>query len=46
MKLGELLGWNMSLGQEVLRVWSEASGELEQSADHTEIYRYLQGAEL
>ena len=45
MKLGELLGWNMSLGQEVLRIWSEAAGALEKSADHTEMYRYLQTVE-
>ena len=42
MNIGELLGFQMSLGQEVLRVWSEAARELEKSADHTEMYRYLQ----
>ena len=45
MKLGDLLGWNMSLGQEVLRVWSEAASALEKSADHTEMYRYLHTVE-
>ena len=45
MKLGEVLGWNMSLGQEVLRVWSEAASALEKSADHTEMYRYLHTVE-
>ncbi len=45
MKLGEMLDCNMSLGQEVLRVWSEAANALERSADHTEMYRYLQTVE-
>jgi 3-hydroxyisobutyrate dehydrogenase len=45
LSLGESLGWNMSLGREVLRLWSEAAQRLEKTADHTEMYRYLQSAE-
>lgn len=45
LSLGELLGLNMRLGEQVLRVWSEASYELGDSADHTEMYRYLQQVE-
>lgn len=44
MKLGEMLDGKMELGEEVLRLWSEAAGALDQSADHTEMYRYLQAA--
>jgi 3-hydroxyisobutyrate dehydrogenase len=43
--LGESLGLNMRLAQQVLGVWSDAARDLEPSADHTEMYRYLQGAE-
>jgi 3-hydroxyisobutyrate dehydrogenase len=42
INLGDLLGWNMRLGHEVLQVWLEAAEELEKPADHTEMYRYLQ----
>lgn len=42
MKLGEMLDGKMELGQEVLRLWSEAADALETSVDHTEMYRYLQ----
>jgi 3-hydroxyisobutyrate dehydrogenase len=45
MSLGEQLGWDMQLGKEVLKIWSEAAGELERSADHTEMYRFLQAVE-
>jgi 3-hydroxyisobutyrate dehydrogenase len=41
---GESLGLNMRLAQQVLGVWSDAARDLEPSADHTEMYRYLQGA--
>jgi 3-hydroxyisobutyrate dehydrogenase len=44
MDLGKSLGLNMRLGQQVLGVWSDATTNLEPSADHTEMYRYLQGA--
>jgi 3-hydroxyisobutyrate dehydrogenase len=46
MDLGESLGWEMELGQAVLRLWSEANQALEKAADHTEMYRYLQDTEL
>lgn len=42
INLGDVLDWNMRLGHEVLEVWSDAGVELENSADHTEMYRYLQ----
>jgi 3-hydroxyisobutyrate dehydrogenase len=42
INLGDLLGWSMRLGHEVLQVWLEAAEELKRSADHTEMYRYLQ----
>jgi 3-hydroxyisobutyrate dehydrogenase len=45
MSLGEQLGWDMQLGKQVLRLWSEAASELERSADHTEMYRFLQAVE-
>jgi 3-hydroxyisobutyrate dehydrogenase len=41
INLGDLLGWNMRLGHEVLQVWFDAAEELKESADHTEMYRYL-----
>jgi 3-hydroxyisobutyrate dehydrogenase len=44
MDLGKSLGLNMRLGQRVLGVWSDAATNLEPSADHTEMYRYLQEA--
>lgn len=42
MNIGELLGSDMSFGQEVLRIWSEAARELGNSADHTEMYRFIE----
>ena len=44
MNLGDELDLDMRLGREVLRLWSDAGTELEPSADHTEMYRYLQKA--
>jgi 3-hydroxyisobutyrate dehydrogenase len=44
MDLGESLGLNMRLAQQLLGVWSDAARALEPSADHTEMYRYLQEA--
>jgi 3-hydroxyisobutyrate dehydrogenase len=44
MDLGGSLGLNMRLAQHVLKVWSDAAKDLEPSADHTEMYRYLQEA--
>ncbi len=40
--LGDELDWDMRIGREVLHLWSEAGEKLERSADHTELYRYLQ----
>jgi 3-hydroxyisobutyrate dehydrogenase len=45
LNLSDLLDRNMRLGNEVLKIWSEAGGVLGKSADHTEIYRYLQAIE-
>lgn len=42
MNLGDQLDWNMRLGGEVLQLWSEAGAALDGSADHTEVYRYLE----
>lgn len=44
MNLGDELDLDMRLGREVLQLWSDAGDELEPSADHTEVYRYLQKA--
>jgi 3-hydroxyisobutyrate dehydrogenase len=43
--LGESLGCNMPLGRKLLGVWSDAAKNLEPSADHTEMYRYLRSVE-
>jgi 3-hydroxyisobutyrate dehydrogenase len=42
--LGQSLRLEMHLGRQVLGVWSDAAKELGPSADHTEMYRYLQEA--
>ncbi len=45
MNLGESMGWKMLLGEEVLGLWKGAESTLDKSADHTEMYRYLQQIE-
>lgn len=45
MNLGESMGWQMLLGKEVLSLWTGAASTLNKSADHTEMYRYLQQIE-
>ena len=45
MNLGESMGWQMLLGKEVLSLWTGAASALDKSADHTEMYRYLQQIE-
>ncbi|MEO8626640.1 MAG: NAD(P)-dependent oxidoreductase [Betaproteobacteria bacterium] len=45
MNLGESVGRSMPLGRETLRLWSDAAVKLDMTADHTEMYRYLQQIE-
>ena len=42
-KLAQDVGQPMELGQHLISLWHEAAGALPPQADHTEIYRYLEG---
>ena len=42
MALGKSVGQKMTLGDEVLDLWNQAAKALDKTADHTEMYRYLQ----
>ncbi len=42
MGLGESVGFDMPLGDEVLQIWRDANEVLGKGADHTEMYRYFQ----
>jgi len=42
MGLGSAIGEPMRLGEEVLQIWRDAAEKLPASADHTEMYRFLQ----
>ena len=42
MALGKSVGQKMTLGDEVLDLWNQAAKALGKTADHTEMYRYLQ----
>ena len=42
MGLGSAIGEPMRLGEEVLKIWRDAAEKLPASADHTEMYRFLQ----
>ena len=42
MALGKSVGQKMELGDEVLDLWNRAAKALDKTADHTEMYRYLQ----
>ena len=42
MALGKSVGQKMELGDEVLDLWNQAAKALGKTADHTEMYRYLQ----
>jgi 3-hydroxyisobutyrate dehydrogenase len=42
MGLGQSMRRSMDLGDEVLQIWRAAAEKLGKSADHTEMYRYLQ----
>ncbi|WP_292934241.1 NAD(P)-dependent oxidoreductase [Noviherbaspirillum sp.] len=41
MGLGESVGFDMPLGDEVLQIWRDANEALGKGADHTEMYRYF-----
>lgn len=41
IQMGEELGVGTQLGPAVLKIWSAAASALAQSADHTEMYRYI-----
>lgn len=43
MGLGQSVAQPMPLGDEVLQMWRNANETLGKGADHTEMYRYLQG---
>ena len=43
IKLGEDLGYEMPLGEECLKLWANAADGLDRVADHTEMYRLLDG---
>lgn len=43
MGLGQSVAQPMPLGDEVLQMWRDANETLGKGADHTEMYRYLQG---
>ena len=42
MALGKSVGQKMELGDGVLDLWNQAAKALDKTADHTEMYRYLQ----
>jgi 3-hydroxyisobutyrate dehydrogenase len=41
--LGQSVSAPMALGEEVLQIWRDANQALGKGADHTEMYRFLQG---
>jgi 3-hydroxyisobutyrate dehydrogenase len=43
MKLGKDLDYPMNLGEDCLAMWANAADGLERVADHTEMYRFLDG---
>jgi len=45
MQLGRDMEYPMALGEECLALWSKAAGSLDRSADHTEMYRLLDGTQ-